>query len=188
VWRVELLRPDPKKSSKYDEAHRFADTLFPRDLWDLGQADLEKITETFRSLASNVGAVLRLNPSVKYPHPGRSLVKRVGNAEVRVELALIGPKQKQLAPGGDRVFDGFPDRPEEFRYALCVFRTPRQGFLSGPLHRPRRDPTEWQLIGEYTAADVRQAASPLREALESTARNRFLQRADWPEVLADRQI
>jgi hypothetical protein len=178
MGRVELPRPDAKESSKYDEAHRFADTLFPRDLWDLGQADLEKITETFRSLASNVGAVLRLNPSVKHPHPGRSLVKRVGNAEVRVELALMHPKQRELAPGGDRVFYGFPDRREEFRYVLSVFRTPRQGFLRGLLQRPRRDPTEWQVIGEYTAADVREAAAPLREALESTARDRFLQSAD----------
>jgi hypothetical protein len=147
--------------------------LFPRDLWDLGQADLEKITETFRRLASNVAAVVRLNPSAKYPHPGRSLVKRVGNAEVRVELALMGPSQSSEG----RQYYTLPDRPEEFRYVLSVFRTPRQGFihrLLPLLRRPRRDPTEWQEIGVYTPAEVREAGSALRETLESTARSRFL--------------
>jgi hypothetical protein len=38
---------------------------------------------------------------------------------------------------------------------------------------PRRDPTEWQVIGSFTPADVREAAAPLREALANTARDEF---------------
>lgn len=154
-------RGSPSGSSAYDEAHRLADSQYPRELWDLGQADLDRITETFQSLSANVGAVLRLNPSVKHPFPGRSLVKRVGNADVRVELALMGLNQS------------VPDRPEEFRYVLSVFRTPRRGFLHGLLHRPRRDPTEWRVVGVYTPADVRDAGASLREAIEDTVRSEF---------------
>jgi hypothetical protein len=167
-----IHRSDARASSSYGEAHRFADSLFPRDLWDLGQADLERITETFRGLAPRVGAALRLNPSSKHPHPGRALVKRVGNAEVRVELTLAGPS---------RSFEGreyltSPDRPDEFRYVLAVFRTPRQGFLHRLfplLRRPRRDPTEWQEIAVYTPEEVREAGAALRETLERTARSCF---------------
>lgn len=146
-------------SSAYEEAHRGADSLFPRDLWDRGQADLERITETFRALASKFETVLRLNPSVKFPHPGRSLVKRVGNAEVRVELALTNPK------------GGFPERPEEFEYTLSVFRTPRRNPLRAFLER--RDPTEWREIRRYAPGEVREAGAPLRDALEAAARDAF---------------
>jgi hypothetical protein len=138
---------------------------FPRDLWAHGQADLAPITEIFRSLAPECGALLWLNPDIKYPHPARSLRKRVDSTVVRVELALRGST------------DGsFPERLEEFRYVLYVFRTPRESWLHAILHPHRRDPTEWRIIGVYSAADVREAAPRLVDALEAAARRELAPR------------
>jgi hypothetical protein len=71
---------------KYEEAHRHADTLFPRDLWELAETALAPIRAACKSKAVAVGAEARTNLSAKHPHPACILTKRLGRVSVSVEI------------------------------------------------------------------------------------------------------
>jgi hypothetical protein len=74
----------------YDEAHRHADTVFQRDLWDAAESALEAITPALWEMSLVSKALLDVNPDVKHPHPRRALRKPQPEGEVAVVLRIEG--------------------------------------------------------------------------------------------------
>jgi hypothetical protein len=129
----------------YEEAHRHADTLFPRASWDQAQRDLERLGEYLAGLAASVGAELRGNAAGKHPYPSRGVAKMVGGSDIEVRLFLDYANAELVEP----------------TYTLAVFRTSRQ---------PR---TDWQTAGRFAASQVRTLAPEVGHALKATIAREF---------------
>jgi hypothetical protein len=136
----------------YDEAHRFADTLFPRELWDLAQLDLEAVRSVFAKHANALGAKLRFNLSAKHPHPACVLTKRVFGAQIEIFL-WVEPSDSQSSQG-----------PVSMQYKLAVLRTP----ITLGIHRKRA--ATWKFIAEFSRGEVQTSDPDFMRVVEDVIR------------------
>jgi hypothetical protein len=92
--RIPRAETQPMSDSQgpigYDEAHRHANTVFRRDLWDAAESALEAVTPALWDMALAAGALLDVKPDVKRPHPRRALRKPQVEGEVAVVLRIEG--------------------------------------------------------------------------------------------------
>ena len=79
---------DSQEPIGYDEAHRHADAVLERDLWDAAESALEAVTPALWDMALAAGALLDVKPDVKHPHPRRALRKPQLEGEVAVVLRI----------------------------------------------------------------------------------------------------
>src|SRR4051812_34718981 len=91
------MNSPPGPIPEYEKAHRYSDTLFPRELWEPAQIALETVSPLLRTLAASVGAGFHSNPSAKHPHPKRTILKAGARGDLELLVIVQGRQGVQVS-------------------------------------------------------------------------------------------
>lgn len=130
----------------YERAHASSDTLYPRDVWDLSEHELQALDLVLLDLARRYSATLAGARGGKHPIPARSLERRHSGTHTRVLLYRDYPSAAD-PPGAAPPY--------------------RLGLSHG------EPAVDWDPVASFSGDDVSSAAPHLIDALTAAAARAF---------------